>query len=66
MQDERGAQILAKLHEGGGRITRPRKMIVDVMLSADEHHLTAADIDVAALRPVVHGQPQATFEVGEP
>lgn len=44
VDDPRGARILEKLQEDGGRITRPRRMILDVLLSSDEHHLSAADI----------------------
>ena len=44
VERQRGDQILEKLQEDGGRITRTRRMILDVMLSSDDHHMTAADI----------------------
>jgi len=57
--DERGAQILEKLHEGGGRITRTRRMILDVLLGADDHHLTAADV-VEGVRRIDPDFPEST------
>lgn len=59
MDDPRGAQILEKLQEEGGRITRTRRMILDVMLSAEDHHLTAADI-VEGVRRLDPDFPEST------
>jgi len=59
VNSERGAEILEKLQEDGGRITRTRRMIVDVMLSAEDHHVTAADI-VEGVRRLDPDFPEST------
>jgi Fur family ferric uptake transcriptional regulator len=42
-------EILERLRRHGGRVTTPRRVILDAMLTADDHHLVAADI-VATVR----------------
>jgi Fe2+ or Zn2+ uptake regulation protein len=59
VDDQRAAAILEKLQEDGGRITRTRRMIVDVVVGADEHHLTAADI-VEGVRRLDPDFPEST------
>lgn len=37
-------EIFDRLRRHGGRVTTPRRVIIDAMLSADDHHLLASDI----------------------
>ncbi len=59
MDDARAAQILEKFHEDGGRVTRTRRMVLDVMLSADDHHVTATEI-VDGVRRIDPSFPEST------
>lgn len=59
VEDPRAAQILEKLQEEGGRVTRTRRMILDVMLSSGDHHLTAADV-VEGVRQLDPSFPEST------
>ncbi len=49
MSDDGAAAILERLRAHGGRVTRPRRIVIDAMVSAPEHHLTGPDV-VAAVR----------------
>ncbi len=49
MSEDGASAILARLRDQGGRVTRPRRIVVDAMLAAPEHHLTGPDV-VAAVR----------------
>ena len=46
---ERTEEIVERLRRGGGRMTRPRRMVIDALVQGPGHHMTAADI-VAAVR----------------
>lgn len=48
--------IIERLREDGGRVTRSRRVIADVLLALDDHHLTAADIveGVRRVDPTLH------------
>ena len=47
--NERADAIVQRLRRSGGRMTRPRRMVIDALASGPSHHLTAADI-VAVVR----------------
>ncbi len=49
MVTERTDEIVERLRRGGGRMTRPRRMVIDALVQGPGHHMTAADI-VAAVR----------------
>jgi Fur family ferric uptake transcriptional regulator len=49
VSEDRAAAILERLRDHGGRVTRPRRIVIDAMLAAPEHHLTGPDV-VAAVR----------------
>ena len=49
MSKEQVDEILDRLRRHGGRVTTPRRVVIDAMLGADDHHLVAADI-VATVR----------------
>ena len=44
MSQEQVDEILDRLRRHGGRVTTPRRVILDAMVTADDHHLVAADI----------------------
>lgn len=44
MADDRTAWIVDRLRAGGGRVTAPRRAVVQAMVDARSHHLTAAEI----------------------
>ena len=41
--------IVERLRRSGGRMTRPRRMVIDALARGPGHHLTAADV-IAAVR----------------
>jgi Fe2+ or Zn2+ uptake regulation protein len=43
------AEIVERLRDGGMRITRPRRMVIDALVRGPGHHMTAPEI-VAAVR----------------
>jgi Fe2+ or Zn2+ uptake regulation protein len=47
--NERADAIVERLRGSGGRMTRPRRMVIDALASSTSHHLTAADI-IGAVR----------------
>jgi Fe2+ or Zn2+ uptake regulation protein len=47
--NEQADAIAERLRGSGGRMTRPRRMVIEAMARSTSHHLTAADI-VAAVR----------------
>jgi Fur family transcriptional regulator, ferric uptake regulator len=47
--NERADAIVERLRLSGGRMTRPRRMVIDALARSPSHHLTAADI-VAVVR----------------
>jgi Fur family ferric uptake transcriptional regulator len=47
--NERADDIVERLRERGGRMTRPRRLVINALLSGPGHHMTASDI-VAAVR----------------
>ena len=49
MSKEQVDEILDRLRRHGGRVTTPRRVVIDAMLGSDDHHLVAADI-VAQVR----------------
>lgn len=49
MSDERVRAILDQLRGQGGRVTAPRRRVIEAMLASSSHHLTAAEI-VSAVR----------------
>ncbi len=49
MSDERVRTILDQLRGQGGRVTAPRRRVIEAMLASPSHHLTAAEI-VSAVR----------------
>ena len=49
MSDERVRTILDRLRGQGGRVTAPRRRVIEAMLASPSHHLTAAEI-VSAVR----------------
>jgi Fur family ferric uptake transcriptional regulator len=49
VSDDRATTILDQLRGRGGRVTAPRRRVIEAMLAAPSHHLTAADI-VEAVR----------------
>jgi len=56
VRDPKAERILERLREGGGRVTSSRRLIVEAMLAAGDHHLTALDIVETVRRddPVFH------------
>ncbi len=44
MRDPKVEQVLDRVGEGGGRLTRSRRQIVEAMVAGDHRHLTAGDI----------------------
>ncbi len=44
MSDPRVDEIIEKLQEGGGRVTRTRRLVLDVLFGSDDHHLTVAEV----------------------
>lgn len=46
---DRARAILDELRGSGGRVTAPRRLVIETMAALPEHHLTAAEI-VAAVR----------------
>ena len=49
MSDEQVRAILDQLRGQGGRVTAPRRRVIEAMLASPSHHLTAAEI-VSAVR----------------
>lgn len=49
MTESRTAWIVDRLRAGGGRVTAPRRAVVQAMVDHPDHHLTAAEI-LAAVR----------------
>ena len=49
MADDRTAWIVDRLRAGGGRVTAPRRAVVQAMVDSPSHHLTAAEV-LAAVR----------------
>jgi Fe2+ or Zn2+ uptake regulation protein len=49
MADERTAWIVERLRADGGRVTAPRRAVVQAMVESTDHHLTAAEL-LAAVR----------------
>jgi len=49
MSDERVRTILDQLRRQGGRVTGPRRRVIEAMLASPSHHLTAAEV-VSAVR----------------
>lgn len=47
------------LQADGGRATRPRRMVLEVLVGSDDHHLTAADV-VAGVRQLDPTFPEST------
>jgi Fe2+ or Zn2+ uptake regulation protein len=47
--DERARRIAGRLRDRGGRMTRPRRVVIEALLSGPGHHKTASEI-VAAIR----------------
>jgi Fur family ferric uptake transcriptional regulator len=46
---DRARAILDELRSSGGRVTAPRRLVIETMVALPDHHLTAAEI-VAAVR----------------
>lgn len=46
---DRSKEIIQRLRDDGGRVTHPRRLVVEALVRGPGHHLTAADI-VAVLR----------------
>jgi Fur family ferric uptake transcriptional regulator len=46
---DRARAILEELRSSGGRVTAPRRLVIETMVALPDHHLTAAEI-VAAVR----------------
>lgn len=49
MGEDRTTWIVERLRAGGGRVTGPRRAVVQAMVASADHHLTAAEI-LAAVR----------------
>ncbi len=47
--NDRADAIVERLRRSGGRMTQPRRMVIDALARSPSHHLTAADI-VAVVR----------------
>jgi Fur family ferric uptake transcriptional regulator len=49
VRDDRATAIINGVREAGGRVTAPRRLVIETMVALPDHHLTAADI-VTAVR----------------
>jgi Fur family ferric uptake transcriptional regulator len=47
--DERAREIVERLRRDGGRVTKSRRAVIEALVTAPDHHVTAADI-VAEVR----------------
>ncbi|HKY15953.1 MAG TPA: Fur family transcriptional regulator [Microthrixaceae bacterium] len=50
MVDSDASRILDRLREQGGRVTGPRRVVIEAMLASRSHHLTAGDVVDAVRR----------------
>lgn len=49
MPDDRATTILDRLRGHGGRVTGPRRLVIEAMVASPNHHMTASEV-VASVR----------------